>query len=136
MTTNPVDRDDRVRRKLTAIKHKLENGADFARFACAYSRDPLSSTRGGDLGWSNLQQYAPEFAAAAKQSYSTGAIVGPFKTTHGWHILEVTDSKEQNVADDALRQKAVEKIKRRKSEESIRLWLLGLREKSHIEVRI
>lgn len=134
--TSPVDNDAQVRRKLAGIKRKLENGADFAEFACAYSHDPLSSIRDGDLGWSNLKAYAPEFAAAARRSYETGDIVGPFKTTFGWHILEVTDSREQSATDDTPRQQAIVKIKKDKTEESIRLWLLGLREKSRIEIRI
>ena len=131
-----IDDDDTVRRRLTAIKRRLENGADFAKLACAYSHDPLSSTRGGSLGWTNLQGLEPGFAEAAIRAYDTGTIVGPFKTTYGWHILEVTDGRERNVADDTLRQQAIAKIKQGKSEENIRVWLLGLREKSHVEIRI
>ena len=136
MPTSLIDSDDKVRKQLIAIKRKLEDGADFAKFACTYSRDPLSSTRGGDLGWSDLQGFVPEFVEAARRAYSTGTLVGPFKTEYGWHLLEVTDNREENVADETLRQQAAATIRQRKSEESIRLWLLGLREKSRVEIRI
>lgn len=136
MTTSPIDSDDKVRRQLIQIRRKLEEGADFAEFACAYSRDPLSSTQGGDLGWSNLQGFVPEFVEAARRAYATGEPVGPFQTAYGWHLLEVTESREKNVVDETLRQQAIATIRQRKSEESIRLWLLGLQEKSRVEIRI
>ena len=134
--TTLVDGDDKIRKRLIAIKRKLEDGADFAKLACAYSHDPLSSAQGGDLGWSDLQGFVPEFAEAARRAYATGDLVGPFKTAYGWHILEVTGSREENVANDTLRQQAIAKIRQRKSQESVRLWLLGLRGKSRVEVRI
>ena len=134
--TNPIDNDAKVQKKLVGIKRKLENGADFRNLACAYSQDPLSSMKGGDLGWADLKNYVPEFAEAVTQARGKGDIVGPFKTTYGWHILEIIDVREQDVADDTLKQQAIAQIKKSKSEESTKLWLLRLRENSRIEIRI
>ena len=132
---DPVDDDEKVRRKLLNIKRQLENGADFARFARRYSQDPLSSIHGGELDWTSLDGYAPEFVEAAGRGRG-GGIVGPFRTAFGWHVLEVIDVRKKNVGNDEARRRAIERVRKEKLDESMRLWLLRLRENSRIEVRI
>ena len=134
--TDPINDDDKVRRRMVRIKRQLEEGADFDAIACQHSQDPLSSMKGGDLGWTDLSGYAPEFAEAVKRARGKGDIVGPFKTSFGWHLLEVLDTREHDVGDHALRQQAITEIRKSKSEEEIRLWLLGLRETRRVEIRI
>jgi peptidyl-prolyl cis-trans isomerase SurA len=47
---NELVSEAEARRKLVAIKERLDNGADFAELARLNSND-LSAARGGDLGW-------------------------------------------------------------------------------------
>ncbi len=134
--TNPIDDDDKVRRKLMKIKRQLQNGADFEDFACRYSQDPLSSMKGGDLGWSSPGNYVPEFAEAVARAHGKGDIVGPFKSSFGWHLLEVLDTREHDIGDDTIHRQAIAEIRKRKSDEETRLWLLKLREERRVEIRI
>ena len=135
--TNPIDDDATVRRKLVRIKHQIkDNGADFGALACQHSEDPLSSMKGGDLGWSTPSGYVPEFAEAVSRARGKGDLVGPFKTSFGWHILEVLGTREHDVGDDTMRQQAIAEIRKSKSNEEIRLWLLRLRENRRVEVRL
>ena len=136
MQTNPIDDDEKVRRTLLDVKRRLKNGDDFGALACEYSQDPLSAMQGGKLGWSNLDNYVPEFAEAVRRARGEGDVVGPFKTAFGWHLLEVIGTREQDVGDDVMRREAIAQIKRSKSEEETRLWLLRLRENRRIEIRI
>ncbi len=134
--TSPIDDDEKIRRRLERIKRQLEDGADFDALACEHSQDPLSSMKGGDLGWSNPAGYVPEFAEAVKRARGKGDLVGPFRTSFGWHLLEVLGTREHDVGDDTMRQQAVTEIRKGKSEEETRLWLLKLRENRRVEVRI
>ena len=134
--TTPIEDDSAVQRKLLNIKRKLEQGGNFEALACQFSQDPLSSMKGGDLGWSGTESYVAEFAEAVTRARGKGDIVGPFKSSFGWHILEVLDTRKHDVGDATVRRQAIARIKQGKSEEETRLWLLKLRENRNIEVRI
>lgn len=136
MQANPIDDEEKIRRTLLDVKHRLESGGDFQALACEYSQDPLSAMQGGKLGWSSLESYVPEFAEAVRQARGEGDFVGPFKTAFGWHVLEVIGTREQDVGDDTVRRQTIAQIRRSKSEEETRLWLLRLRENRRIDIRI
>ncbi len=81
--------------KAEEVKKQLENGADFAELAKKYSQDPGSAEKGGSLGCIGKGQTVPDFEKAvfnAKQ----GEIIGPVETQFGYHLIEVTDIKEQS----------------------------------------
>jgi peptidyl-prolyl cis-trans isomerase C len=76
-----------------AVRQQLEGGADFAELAREKSTGP-SGPEGGDLGWFTQDRMVPPFAEAAFAA-ETGDIAGPVETQFGWHVLEVTDRREQ-----------------------------------------
>lgn len=69
-------------------------GADFAELATKNSKDPSSSSKGGDIGWvetTKLNEALREpLSKAAK-----GDVVGPLQLGPGWHIFKVTDTRGQ-----------------------------------------
>lgn len=76
-----------------AIMDELEGGADFAALAEARSTGP-SGPQGGDLGFFTRDRMVPPFAEAAFAA-ETGEIAGPVETQFGWHVIEVTERREQ-----------------------------------------
>lgn len=80
--------------KATSIKKELEGGADFSKLAEKYSDDPGSKSRGGDLGFFTKEQMVPEFSKAAF-SLKKGEISQPVKSPFGFHIIKVTDIREE-----------------------------------------
>lgn len=74
------------------IIDRLKSGEDFAELAVIHSKDP-SADNGGDLGYFSKGDMVKEFEEAAF-SADTGGIVGPVKTTFGYHIIKVTDLKK------------------------------------------
>src|SRR5215203_6486678 len=82
--------------KAEEVKKQLQNGGDFAALAKEYSQDPGSAEQGGDLGCIGKGETVPNFEEAvfnAKQ----GEIVGPVETEFGYHLLEVTDIREESI---------------------------------------
>ena len=49
--TIPQEEKDRVKKKLSKIKERIENGEDFKVLATLYSDDPGSANNGGELGF-------------------------------------------------------------------------------------
>ena len=75
------------------VKEKLEGGADFAEVAKEYSTDPGSKEQGGALDWFGFGMMVPEFQEAAF-NMELNTISDPVQSSHGFHIIEVTDKRE------------------------------------------
>ena len=74
------------------IEAKLKKGADFATLAKESSTCP-SSAKGGDLGFFSRDRMVKEFADVAFK-LKKGETSAPVKTKFGYHIIQVTDTKE------------------------------------------
>ncbi len=74
------------------LKKQIEEGADFAALAKAYSQCP-SARSGGDLGQFGPGMMVPEFDKVCF-SAPVGEVQGPVKTAFGYHLVEVTDRTE------------------------------------------
>jgi peptidyl-prolyl cis-trans isomerase C len=66
--------------------------ADFQSIAEKMSIDPSAKNNRGDLGFFGRDRMVPEFTGAAFDA-AKGEIVGPIKTTYGYHIIKVIDKK-------------------------------------------
>lgn len=75
-----------------AVLATLEAGGDFAALAEQHSDDPGSREQGGDLGWFGHGRMVAPFEEAAFAAVP-GEIVGPIETAFGIHILQVTDTR-------------------------------------------
>jgi peptidyl-prolyl cis-trans isomerase D len=73
-------------------------GADFAALARANSDDAGSKETGGDLGWVEKGAMAGPFDDALF-AMQPGEIRGPVKTTFGWHVIQLRDTKTGQQAD-------------------------------------
>ena len=74
--------------KCSAIKAKIEAGADFADMARQHSTCP-SSEDGGALGIFSPGQMVPEFDRVVFNE-AVGKVHGPVKTQFGFHLVEIT----------------------------------------------
>ena len=70
------------------IARRLKQGDDMAALAAAVSIDAGSRALGGDLGDVRRGELAGPFEGAVFGAES-GALVGPFRTEHGWHVARV-----------------------------------------------
>jgi peptidyl-prolyl cis-trans isomerase D len=86
-------RDDAAAQgRIQEAKKKLDGGADFAAVAREYSDDTASKAQGGDLGYFGHNRMVKEFEDAAF-SAQPGKVVGPVKSSFGYHLIEVTDKR-------------------------------------------
>ncbi|MED2940170.1 peptidylprolyl isomerase [Cytobacillus horneckiae] len=76
------------------VEKKLNDGGDFAELATEYSTDPGSAANGGDLGWFGKGQMVPEFEEAA-YALKVDEISKPVKSSHGFHIIQMTEKEEK-----------------------------------------
>jgi peptidyl-prolyl cis-trans isomerase SurA len=124
--------DEQARKTLLELKQKIENGKNFAVLASEYSEDPGSKIKGGDLGWAGPGDFVPAFENVAN-SLSIGQLSEPFKSSFGWHILEVLEHREHDQTKTNKENQARSAIQKRKSDEELRLWLRRIRDEAYVE---
>ena len=131
---NEVVSENDARNRLTSLKDRIANGADFAELARLQS-DDTSAARGGDLGWVTPGDVVPEFERAM-DALKAGQVSNPFKTPFGWHIVQVLERREQDMSKDRERLAARQAIRQRKSEEQWQEWVRQQRDKSYVEYHL
>ncbi|WP_339615933.1 peptidylprolyl isomerase [uncultured Gilvimarinus sp.] len=132
--TSEIMDDETAKEKLTELKTQIEGGADFAELARENSEDIGSMLEGGDLGWATPGTFVPAFENAMANS-EIDEIAGPFKSQFGWHILQVTDRRQEDMSDVVIRNKAAQMMRERRFDEELQVWLLELRENAYLDIK-
>ncbi|WP_339897182.1 peptidylprolyl isomerase [uncultured Gilvimarinus sp.] len=132
--TSEIMDDETAKEKLTELKAQIENGADFAELARENSEDIGSMLEGGDLGWASPGMFVPAFENAMATT-EIDEITGPFKSQFGWHILQVTDRRQEDMSDVVIRNKAAQMMRERRFDEELQVWLLELRENAYLDIK-
>ncbi|UNH24655.1 peptidylprolyl isomerase SurA [Moellerella wisconsensis] len=85
---------DQAEATVKKILTQLQKGGDFGKLAITYSADP-QALKGGNMGWSRLQELPVVFAEQIQHS-KKGDIIGPIRSGVGYHILRLNDMRGGN----------------------------------------
>lgn len=131
---NEVLDDEAAREFITSLKERIEASEDFAELAKEYSDDIGSAQEGGELGWTNPGQMVSEFETAMAGA-EIGVLTDPVRSEFGWHILEVTDRRTENFADQVRRNQVAGFLRESKYEEELENWLREIREEAFVDIK-
>jgi len=126
--------DNQAFELIESIRQRILDGEDFAALAKEHSDDIGSAQEGGELGWTNPGQMVPEFESAMAGA-DIGVVTEPVKSEFGWHILEVTDRREQNMAEEIRRRQIANYLHEQKYEEELEVWLRKVREEAFVDIK-
>lgn len=116
------------------LYERIQGGDDFAELAKANSDDPVSAIDGGSLDWVTPGQMVPAFEQTMEQT-KIGALSEPFRSSFGWHILQVQDRRTQDMGELIQSNQAQQILHRRKYEEELAFWLLEIKDEAFIEIK-
>ena len=126
--------EDKAKDMLAGFKADVIAGeAEFEELAKEYSEDPGSALRGGDLGWSNPDNYVPAFKDALA-NLEPGEFSEPVRSVHGWHLIQLIERRVDDATDKRKEEKAYQLIFNRKFAEETENWLREMRDAAYIEV--
>lgn len=90
------ERQEATRKTAEAVLERVRSGEDFAELAGAYSQDPGSAERGGDLGFFGRGEMVAPFEEAAFGT-AVGEIAPLVQSSFGFHIIQVTGERPAGV---------------------------------------
>ncbi|MDI9347352.1 MAG: peptidylprolyl isomerase [Methylacidiphilales bacterium] len=116
------------------IKKRLDAGEDFAALAIQYSKDSNSAGNGGDLGWISLPMLPAELADAVRKA-PPNSYLGPIKTTYGFHIIQVLETKQVSKGDLYREATARDNLIKLRLSDEVERWQRSLLTSAVIELK-
>ena len=132
--TSELVAENDAKERIVKLLERVENKADFAEVARLQSED-ASAARGGDLGWLSPGDTVPEFEKAM-DALQPGQISGAVRSPFGWHIIQVTERRNQDMSQQQQRQRARQALREQKSEEAFLEWTRQLRDSVFVDIRL
>ena len=120
--------------KIERLKDRIGGGAKFEDVAKLGSEDG-SAPKGGELGWVSPGDTVAEFEAAMTKA-PINAVIGPIRSQFGFHLIEVTERRQQDVTAEKSRQSARVALRDRKADEAYQTWLRELRDRATVELKL
>jgi peptidyl-prolyl cis-trans isomerase SurA len=125
---------DNAKQMIDSIYNRLKAGEDFAVLAATFSNDAGSARDGGNLGWVSPGVMVPQFEEKMK-STTVGQISEPFQTQFGWHILQVTDTRQQDMTQEYQERMARQILGERQFDTELDSWLREIRNNAFVEIK-
>lgn len=135
LKSNEIRDDEATKTELERIADNIRSGADFAEMAKEHSEDIGSALSGGELGWSVPGRFVPQFEQMMS-NIALNVVSDPFRTQFGWHILQVTERRNQDFSEEIKKAQAENTLRQRKFEEELQVWLQEIRDKAFVEIKI
>jgi len=119
-------------RKISMIRDKLAQGADFTDLAAEYSQESARE-RGGDLGFIQRGQMSPAIASVVF-GLAVGEVSPILTTEHDYHLVQVSEHRAATMMplEDARAEirKTLRQVKQR---HAVRAYLDSLRKQAEIQ---
>ncbi|WMN11954.1 peptidylprolyl isomerase [Marivirga salinae] len=83
---------DNIKARLNGLRERIMEGENFEDIARLYSQEPGAKQTGGNIGYFERGQLAPEYEATALR-LKPGEISKPVETDFGFHIIELINRR-------------------------------------------
>ncbi|TLV14032.1 peptidylprolyl isomerase SurA [Klebsiella indica] len=131
---SPIMNNDQAREKLEQIAADIKSGkTTFAQAAKAFSEDPGSANQGGDLGWATPDVFDPAFRDALMH-LNKGQISAPVRSSFGWHLIQLLDTRKVDKTDAAQKDRAYRMLMNRKFSEEAATWMQEQRASAYVKI--
>ena len=132
---NEIRTESQAEDLINEIYQRIQDGEDFGDIARQLTDDEGSIVAGGDLDWITFGQFPPEFLAVV-QGLEVGEMSAPVRLETGWHIMELLETRIEDMTDENMRFQAQQILRQRKFENELENWLTELRDTAYVDIKM
>ena len=125
---------DATKLESEVLRERILMGEDFASIAKEFSEDPGSGSNGGNLEWLPLGATVPEFENVMINS-EINVVSEVFESQFGFHFLEVTGKRVEDITDYQIEERAYSILFGRKYDEELENTLRSMRAEAFVEFK-
>ena len=135
LVPNEIRDDEKTLEIANKIRNQILNGKNFDDVARTHSEDIGTAMSGGSLGWSVPGKFVAEFEKTMN-ALNINEISEVIKTQFGWHILQVTERRDQDFTDTIKRSQAKNTLKQKRYREELEVWLKEIRDEAFVDIKL
>ena len=125
---------DATKAEAEVLRERVLAGEDFALIAKEFSEDPGSGSNGGNLEWLPKGATVGEFENVMLNS-EINQVSEVFESQFGFHFLEVTGKRVEDVTDYQIEERAYSVLFSRKYDEELENTLRSMRAEAFVEFK-
>ena len=125
---------DATKAEAEVLRERILAGEDFALIAKEFSEDPGSGSNGGNLEWLPKGATVGEFENVMLNS-EINEVSEVFESQFGFHFLEVTGKRVEDVTDYQIEERAYSVLFSRKYDEELENTLRSMRAEAFVEFK-
>ena len=126
----------KARKRAEEILAQIRGGRTFAAVAKSVSEDQATAVHGGSLGKRQPGEI-PEALESVFIDMEEGELVGPVRTSAGFHILTLNKREELGVAPfSEVKGRILAQLSQEEMVRQEKIWLKELRNKTFIDIRM
>ena len=125
---------DSTKAEIEVLRERVLAGEDFALVAEEFSEDPGSGSNGGNLEWLPRGATVGEFESVMLNS-EINEVSEVFESQYGFHFLEVTGKRVEDVTDYQIEERAYSVLFSRKYDEELENTLRSIRAEAFVEFK-
>lgn len=132
---NEIRTESQAEALIRDLYRRIQNGEDLGDLARQNTDDESSMVSGGDLDWITFGQFPPDFLAVV-QDLEPGEMSEPVQLQSGWHIIELLDTRMQDVTQENMRYQAEQILRQRKFDNELENWLTEMRDTAYVDIKV
>ena len=125
---------DATKAEAEVLRERILAGEDFALIAEEFSEDPGSGSNGGNLEWLPKGATVGEFENVMLNT-EVNEVSEVFESQYGFHFLEVTGKRVEDVTDYQIEERAYSILFSRKYDEELENTLRSMRAEAFVEFK-
>ena len=125
---------DATKAEAEVLRERILAGEDFALIAEEFSEDPGSGSNGGNLEWLPKGATVSEFENVMLNS-EINEVSEVFESQFGFHFLDVTGKRVEDVTDYQIEERAYSVLFSRKYDEELENTLRSMRAEAFVEFK-
>ena len=125
---------DATKAEIEVLRERVIAGEDFAVIASEFSEDPGSGSNGGNLDWLPKGATVSEFEDVMISS-ELNVVSEVFESQYGFHFLEVTGKRVEDITDYLIEERAYSVLFSRKYDEELENTLRSMRAEAFVEFK-